>query len=240
MRRFTLLLFLAVSLLLSLQAGAQGYNKSLSVKEFRRMSPKDTTTCVLRGVVTRVRDADRGNLFIDDGTGEVYIYIVRNDWQYRRSFRKCDVREGDTLTLRGRRSVYNGVIEMKYAFLCAKSDGPDHDNMPIRERMDREPSFRGGDLETFRQWAQGEVPAVIADAPCPGEGTVVVQFVVGRNGKVMEVQTLRGVNAATNAVAEGIVRRSPKWKPGMNDGKGVRATFQIPLTFGNAAEKTDI
>lgn len=240
MRRFSLLLFLLFSLLLPFAAGAQGYNKSVSVKEFRRMSPKDTTTCVLRGVVTRVRDADRGNLFIDDGTGEVYIYIVRNDWQYRGSFRKCDVREGDTLTLRGRRSVYNGVIEMKYAFLCAKNDGPDHDNMPVRERMDREPSFKGGDLETFRRWAQAEVPAVIADAPAPGEGTVIVQFVVGKNGKVMEVQTLRGVNAYTNAIAEDIVRRSPKWKPGMNDGKSVRVTYQIPISFGNTAENSDI
>ena len=230
MRRYCLLLLL-LSALLPFGAAAQDLGKSVTVKEFRRMSPKDTTTCVLRGVVTRVRDADRGNLFIDDGTGEVYIYIINNDWQYRRSFRKCDVREGDTLTLRGRRSVYNGIIEMKYAFLCAKDDGPDHENMPVRERLDRDPSFRGGDLETFRQWAQNEVPVVFADAPYPGEGTVIVQFVVGKNGKVMEVQTVKGVNAVVNALAEDIVKRSPKWKPGMNDGKGVRVTYQIPLVF---------
>lgn len=230
MRRF-LLLSLLLTVLMPLGAAAQGYNRTMTVKDFRRMSAKDTTTCVLRGVVTRVRDADRGNLFIDDGTGEVYIYVIRNDWQYRGSFRKCDVREGDTLTLRGRRSVYNGVIEMKYAFLCAKSDGPDHDSMPVRERMDREPSFRGGNLETFRQWAQNEVPVVIADAPYPGEGTVTVQFVVGKNGKVMEVQIVKGVNAAVNAIAMDIVKRSPKWKPGKNDGKGVRVTYQIPLVF---------
>ena len=230
MRRYCLLLLL-LSALLPFGATAQDLGKSVTVKEFRRMSPKDTTTCVLRGVVTRVRDADRGNLFIDDGTGEVYIYIINNDWQYRRSFRKCDVREGDTLTLRGRRSVYNGIIEMKYAFLCAKDDGPDHENMPVRERLDRDPSFRGGDLETFRQWAQNEVPVVFADAPYPGEGTVIVQFVVGKNGKVMEVQTVKGVNAVVNALAEDIVKRSPKWKPGMNDGKGVRVTYQIPLVF---------
>ena len=230
MRRYCLLLLL-LSVLLPFGAAAQDLGKSVNVKEFRRMSPKDTTTCILRGVVTRVRDADRGNLFIDDGTGEVYIYIINNDWQYRRSFRKCDVREGDTLTLLGRRSVYNGIIEMKYAFLCAKGDGPDHDAMPVRERLDVEPSFRGGDLETFRQWAQNEVPVVFADAPYPGEGTVIVQFVVGKNGKVMEVQTVKGVNATVNAIAEDIVRRSPKWRPGKNDGKGVRVTYQIPLVF---------
>ena len=230
MRRYCLLLLLLL-VLMPFGAAAQGVGKSVSVKEFRRMSPKDTTTCILRGVVTRVRDADRGNLFIEDGTGEVYIYIIRDDWQYRHSFRKCDVREGDTLTLRGQRGVYNGIIEMKYAFLCAKSDGPHHDEMPVRERMDREPSFRGGDLETFRQWAQNEVPVVIADAPYPGEGTVTVQFVVGKNGKVQEVQVLKGINPAVNAIAESIVKRSPKWKPGMNDGKGVRVTYQIPLVF---------
>ena len=225
MRRF-LLLSLLLTVLMPLGAAAQGYNRTMTVKDFRRMSAKDTTTCVLRGVVTRVRDADRGNLFIDDGTGEVYIYVIRNDWQYRGSFRKCDVREGDTLTLRGRRSVYNGVIEMKYAFLCAKSDGPDHDSMPVRERMDSEPSFRGGDLERFREWAQAQVPA-----EHPGQGTVTVQFVVGKNGKVQEVQVVRRVNAALNSIAADIVKRSPKWKPGKNDGKGVRVTYQIPLEF---------
>lgn len=230
MRRYCLLLLLA-SILLPLGAAAQDAGKSMTVKEFRKMSAKDTTTCLLRGVVTRVRDADRGNLFLSDGTAEVYIYVIRQDWQYRSSFRKCDVREGDTLTLRGRRSVYNGVIEMKYAFLCGKSDGPDHDTMPIRERLDVEPSFRGGNLDTFRQWAQNEVPVVIADAPYPGEGTVTVQFVVGKNGKVMEVQVVKGVNAAVNAMAIDIVKRSPKWKPGKNDGKGVRVTYQIPLVF---------
>ena len=90
MRRF-LLLSLLLTVLMPLGAAAQGYNRTMTVKDFRRMSAKDTTTCVLRGVVTRVRDADRGNLFIDDGTGEVYIYVIRNDWQYRGSFRKCDV-----------------------------------------------------------------------------------------------------------------------------------------------------
>ena len=230
MRRYCLLLLL-LSVLLPLGAAAQDSGKSMTVKEFRKMSPKDTTTCILRGVVTRVRDANRGNLFIDDGTAEVYIYVIRQDWQYRSSYRKCDVREGDTLTLRGRRSVYNGVIEMKYAFLCAKDEGPDHANMPVRERLDVEPTFRGGDLETFRQWAQNEIPVVYADAPYPGEGTVTVQFVVGKNGKVMEVQVVKGVNAAVNAIATDIVKRSPKWKPGKNDGKGVRVTYQIPLVF---------
>ena len=98
MRRYCLLLLL-LSVLLPLGAAAQDSGKSMTVKEFRKMSPKDTTTCILRGVVTRVRDADRGNLFIDDGTAEVYIYVIRQDWQYRSSYRKCDVREGDTLTL---------------------------------------------------------------------------------------------------------------------------------------------
>lgn len=223
---------IVVLLLLSLfaglfQAAAQDGARSMTIKEFRRMSKKDTTVCILRGVVTRVRDMDRGKLFIKDETGEVYIYGVGNDWLGRNSFRKYEVREGDTLTLRGRRKVYQGTIEMSYPFLMAKSDGPDHASMQERERCDVDPSFKGGGPDKFSLWV-AEHLNYPDGAP---EGRVVVQFVVGRNGKVQEVQVLQGAHPLLNEEAVRVVSSAPKWKPGKIDGKPVRVTYRIPVNF---------
>ena len=222
---------LFVLLLLTLSAAlapvwAQG-PKMMTIKEFRHLSASDTTTCILRGVVTRVRDTDRGKLFLKDDTGEVYIYGVGNDWLGRNSFRKYNVREGDTLTLRGRRKVYNGTIEMSYPFLMAKSDGPDHASMPERERLDVDPSFKGGGMEKFAEWVAAQI-MYPEGAP---EGQVLVQFVVGKNGKVQEVQVLQGAHPALDAEAVRVVSGSPKWKPGKNDGQPVRVVCQMPVMF---------
>ena len=47
----------------------------------------------------------------------------------------------------------------------------------------------------------------------------------------IDLTAVASEGAAVNAIAMDIVKRSPKWKPGMNDGKGVRVTYQIPLVF---------
>ena len=70
------------------------------------------------------------------------------------------------------------------------------------------------------------------DAKAAGiDGTVTVQFVVGKNGGVQEVQVLKGVCPALDAEALRVVRSSPKWKPGIKDGKPVRVTYTLPVIF---------
>jgi protein TonB len=62
---------------------------------------------------------------------------------------------------------------------------------------------------------------------------VLVKFVVGRNGGVQEVEILKGSHPALNEEALRVVRKSPKWKPGMVDGHSVRKEFKLPIYFSS-------
>jgi len=63
------------------------------------------------------------------------------------------------------------------------------------------------------------------------EGTVYVNFVVERDGTVSNIKTLRGINDDCNEEAERVIGMFPKWKPGNQQGKAVRVSFTIPVSF---------
>lgn len=205
-----------------------------TVKEFLQMSPTDTTLCLLRGVVTSIRSSSGGNLFVSDGSGEVFIYGIVDPKHPGWGFRQMDIKVGDTLSLSGRRQVYKETIEMTAARLVAKSAGPDHDAPLV---LDREASFKGKygaeALEAFTSWVDKRVkyPKTAGAEQPDGSTVVMVRFVVGRNGGVQEVQATKGAGMAFNEEAVRVVRSAPKWKPAMLDGKPFRVTYTVPVTF---------
>jgi len=67
-------------------------------------------------------------------------------------------------------------------------------------------------------------------------GKVFVQFVIDKNGKVTDVQIIRGVDPYLDKEAIRVVSSMPAWTPGKQRGKTVKVSFQLPITFTN---KTD-
>ena len=215
----------ALLFLLCQVSSAQGV--PVSVKEFLRKGDDDKTVYVIKGVVHRIRNFEKGNLYLRDKSGEVLIYGMKDS--LGRAFPKMDIRRGDTLTLSGRRHVYaKSVIEMKNAFLVAKIDGKGHSDMPVHADMYRKPVFKGKDVEAFRQWVQERI---VCPPQWHGTDTVSVKFVVGRNGGVQEVEVAPGPPEELLREAERVVKSSPKWKCATVDGKPVRITYKIPVVF---------
>lgn len=226
MKRALSLLFLLAALVC-----AQAQPRRLSVREFLKLSRNDTTSYVVKGVVDRVRSSSRGSFYLKDHTGTLLVYGIQDPANPSRSFTQMDIVKGDTVAVLGRFTVYNGTtLEMKDGRLVSKADGPEH-NLSFYDRLEKKPSFQGreGDeaLEAFKKWVQGHLKTP-ADG---GKGTVTVRFVVGRNGRVQEVQVTRGVSPALNAEAERVVSSSPKWKAAVSDGSTVRITYTIPVVF---------
>ena len=194
-----------MALTAGLSAAAQGVRKTAD--EFNKMSRGDTT------------------LVIRDATGDAYIYgLVDGRPGSNQSFAQMGIAPGDTLTIIGRRTVYNGTtIEMAGGHLLRKADGPRHaELMEKKNEPDFKPTFRGhSDLSvSFSEWVNKNLkyPKDARDAHV--EGAVKLQFTVGTNGGVQEVQILQGV-----------IRSSPKWKPGIKDGKPVRVTYTYTIHF---------
>jgi TonB family protein len=63
------------------------------------------------------------------------------------------------------------------------------------------------------------------------EGTVIVSFVVNTDGTVSDFELFRGIGGGCDEEALRIVKNSPKWTPGMQDGKVVRTRMGLPIKF---------
>ena len=216
-----------------LSAAAQGVRKTAD--EFNKMSGSDTSLVVLHGVVTRPRANDtRGVFYLKDETGEAYVYgLVDGRPGSKQSFAQMGIAPGDTLTISGRRTVYNGTtIEMAGGHLLRKADGPRH--AEILESMkapDKWPSFQGKDANAFSSWVTARLKYPKDALAAHIDGTVLVKFVIGTNGGVQEVEVIDGVFPSLDAEAVRVIKSSPKWKPGIKDGKPIRVTYTHPVIF---------
>ncbi|MEY4929475.1 MAG: hypothetical protein RI909_199 [Bacteroidota bacterium] len=63
------------------------------------------------------------------------------------------------------------------------------------------------------------------------EGKVFVEFVVNRNGTIVDVKAIKGIGAGCDEEAVRIVQSAPAWTPGKQRGKPVRQKMVIPITF---------
>ncbi|MFN8279379.1 MAG: energy transducer TonB [Saprospiraceae bacterium] len=63
------------------------------------------------------------------------------------------------------------------------------------------------------------------------QGTVVVQFVVTKDGDITRVSVARGIGGGCDEEAVRVVRSMPNWKPGKHNGKAVPVNFTLPIKF---------
>ena len=226
------ILIIILTMAACLPAAAQGVRKTAD--EFNKMSRSDTSLVVLHGVVSRMKGDQRGVFYLKDETGEAYVYgLVDGRPGMNVSFPQMEVAVGDTLTVSGRRTVYNGTtIEMAGGHLLRKANGPRHaEEVEKAKSPERWPTFKGKGADAFSAWVTAHLKYPKDAKAARIDGTVKVKFVVGSNGGVQEVEVLQGVFPSLDAEAVRVVRSSPKWKPGIKDGKPCRVTYTLPVIF---------
>ena len=93
------------------------------------------------------------------------------------------------------------------------------------------PTFGSGDANAFAQWAYGQLKYPEQAIKDQAQGRVMVQFTIGTDGAVRDIQVLRGVREDLDAEAVRVVSSSPKWEPGIQDDKPVPVSFTFPVVF---------
>ncbi|MBM3176391.1 MAG: energy transducer TonB [Bacteroidetes bacterium] len=63
------------------------------------------------------------------------------------------------------------------------------------------------------------------------EGKVYVEFVINRDGTIVDVRVVRGIGAGCDEEAVRVVQSSPAWNPGKQRGKPVRQKYTLPIQF---------
>ena len=93
------------------------------------------------------------------------------------------------------------------------------------------PEFPGGGQEALFKYLQKEMkyPQIAKENGI--QGTVFVNFVVGKDGKIRDAKILRGVNKMLDEEAIRVVKAMPSWKPGKQRGKAVSVSYNLPIKF---------
>ncbi len=93
------------------------------------------------------------------------------------------------------------------------------------------PSFRGGDINSFRQWVQQRTvyPQEAVDKKI--QGRVLITFIVEANGAVSNVTVVKSVDPSIDNEAVRVISSSPRWQPGLQGGKPVRVRYSMWLGF---------
>jgi TonB family protein len=96
--------------------------------------------------------------------------------------------------------------------------------------VQEQPEFPGG-YEAMMDYLRENIRYPVESRENNEQGTVYVSFVVGSDGSISEVKTIRGVSQFVDAEAVRVVRNFAKWKPGKQDGKNVSVRFVLPIKF---------
>ena len=163
--------------------------------------------------IVRAREGSDGITF--------YVEDMSDSQRYELLFKEGYHRKGVTILFSG------------YEFCCQyetrqqnKESGPS----PMRI-VEEKPSFKGGDANQFSVWVNKHLNYP-KDAKQNGiQGRVTLQFTVDVDGRVKDVNVLKGVFPSLDAEAVRVISSSPKWKPGKSGGEPVDVTYTFPVYF---------
>jgi protein TonB len=92
------------------------------------------------------------------------------------------------------------------------------------------PSFLGGEA-AFSKFLGKNIryPAVARDNGV--QGRVFVSFVVEKDGSLTDIKVLRSPDNSLGDEAVRVLKTSPKWTVGVQNGKPVRVSYTVPVNF---------
>lgn len=100
----------------------------------------------------------------------------------------------------------------------------------IFQVVENMPEFPGGMAELMK-YLQKNIKYPTISQENGVQGRVIVQFVVNRDGSIVDPVVLRSVDPYLDKEALRVVSTMPKWKPGEQRGKPVRVKFTLPVQF---------
>ncbi len=63
------------------------------------------------------------------------------------------------------------------------------------------------------------------------QGKVYIGFIVEKSGNLTDFKVVRGIGGGCDEEAIRVLKSSPAWRPGMANGKAVRTSYVLPITF---------
>ena len=120
------------------------------------------------------------------------------------------------------------AVEVKYTPVEVEEE--EVEEQQIFQVVEEMPEFPGGMGECMKFLGKNiKYPTISQENGV--QGRVIVQFVVNRDGSIVDPVVVRGVDPYLDKEALRVIAMMPKWKPGKQRGKAVRVKYTVPVMF---------
>ena len=153
------------------------------------------------------------NLF--EGEHSIYMYLQG----YVPIEEKFTIKENESS------SVSHSLIKEGKSVVQKKNEDDE-----IFEGAEQNPSFPGGEKE-MKDWIRQNLRYPQSAKDNNIQGNVMVQFVVNKDGSIVEPKVYMPVDPDLDKEAIRLISSMPKWIPGKNNGKEIRVRPMITITF---------
>ena len=120
------------------------------------------------------------------------------------------------------------AVEVKYTPVEVEEEEVDEEQ--IFQIVEEQAQYPGGMAECMKFLSKNiKYPTISQENGV--QGRVIVQFVVNRDGSIVDAKVMRGVDPYLDKEALRVVGLMPKWKPGKQRGKAVRVKYTVPVMF---------
>ena len=113
---------------------------------------------------------------------------------------------------------------------CQNNNIEEEEDVPFAI-VEQSPTFQGKDASHFISWVHSQLKYPQEAVKDKLEGKVHVYFVVNKEGKVKNVDVLKGANKLLAAEAIRVVSSSSDWVPGKMRNKSLDIPYIIPVLF---------
>ena len=121
------------------------------------------------------------------------------------------------------------AVEIQYLPSTVEGKETVDDNR-VYDAVEEMPAFPGGQAAFMNYLSSNmKYPKDCQEAGI--QGRVVVQFVIGKDGRIMNARVIKSVHPSLDKEALRVVNSMPRWTPGKQKGKPVSVTYTVPLMF---------
>lgn len=107
---------------------------------------------------------------------------------------------------------------------------PQQRNDKVFSEVEHVPNYPGG-VNKFFQFLQQNIKYPAEAKNRKIQGKVFVSFIVEKDGSLSNLKVLRDPGAGCGAEALRVMKLSPKWNPGVQNGHKVRVQYTMPINF---------
>ena len=142
---------------------------------------------------------------------------------YDNAYSENKVRDGGSIT----------IMASEDARKSKTQKTPEKETAATVNEIDKQPEYPGGILEFYKFVGKNfKVPAETGANKI--QGKVYMEFMIETDGSLSEFKIIKDLGYGVGDEAIRVLKLSPKWSPGTQNGKPVRVLYNLPITIQSA------